>query len=206
MDPVHLRFLGMAGRPFNPSLAGLPRMLHLRRRGGTAVGAGGGGDTLDRLVDVTMAEARQRRAGGQSVSLRLSEVLFIEVLRRYAGSPGPRPAGWLTGARDPNIARALAALHADPARFWTITTLASEAGLSRSALASRFSALIGHPPVEYLRLWRMQLAASLLRGTDLPVAEVARRVAYRAEPAFSRAFKRQLGAAPDTWRRRGAAG
>lgn len=189
-------YLGMAARPFNPILSGLPRMLHLRRGGG-----GGGDDMLDRLIDITIAEARQRRAGGRSVSVRLSEVLFIEVLRRYAETPGPKPPGWLTGARDPYLARALAALHADPARAWTVEALARTAGLSRSALASRFSELIGHPPAEYLRLWRLQLAATLLRETDLQVAEIGRRVGYAAEAAFSRSFKRQLGVSPEVWRR-----
>ena len=187
-------YLGMEARPFNPILSGLPRMLHLQR-------GGGGGDMLDRLVEMTIEEARQRRAGGRSVSVRLSEVLFIELLRRYAETPGPKPPGWLTGARDPKLGRALAALHADPARAWTVEALASTAGLSRSALASRFSDLIGHPPAEYLRLWRLQLASTLLRETDLQVAEIGRRVGYGAEAAFSRSFKRHLGLSPEAWRR-----
>ncbi len=191
-------FLGMAARPFNPILSGLPRMLHLQR-------GSGGGDMLDRLVDMTMEQARQRGAGGRSISVRLSEVLFIELLRRYAETPGPKPPGWLAGARDQNLARALAALHADPAHAWTVDALARTAGLSRSALASRFSELIGHPPAEYLRLWRLQLAATLLRETDLQVSEIGRRVGYAAEAAFSRSFKRQLGVSPEAWRR-GAGG
>jgi AraC-like DNA-binding protein len=188
-------FLGCEGRPFNPMLAGLPRLLHLERP------AGGAEDMLEKLIALTLEEARAGRAGGGSVGLRLSELLFVELLRRYAGKPGAKPPGWLAGLGDPRIARALAQLHARPEHGWTVAELAREAGLSRSALAERFTALVGHPPAAYLRLWRMQVAAGLLAEGGPPVAEIGRRVGFASEAAFSRGFKRVAGVSPDAWRR-----
>jgi AraC-like DNA-binding protein len=156
---------------------------------------------LDRLIGLTLDEAQRGQEGGGTVGLRLSELMFIELLRRYADAPGPKPPGWLAGLGDPPVARALQALHATPERDWTVATLAQAAGLSRSALAERFAARVGHPPAEYLRCWRMQLAAGLLADGALPVAEVGRRVGYGSEAAFSRSFKRIAGVSPDAWRR-----
>jgi AraC-like DNA-binding protein len=197
-DPPPARFicgfLGCEARPYNPLLASLPRLLHLRRPDH------GRGDLLDGLIALTMEEAQRGAAGGRSVRLRLSELLFIELLRRYA-APDPKPAGWLAGLGDPGVARALTALHARPAHGWTVATLAREAGVSRSALAERFASRVGLPPLTYLRLWRMQIAAGLLAEGVIPIAEVARRVGYDSEAAFSRGFKKLTGAAPDVWRR-----
>ena len=152
-----------------------------------------------------MEEAQAGRAGGASVSLRLSELLFMELLRQYAAAPSQKPPGWLAGLQDPQVARALQAIHARPEESWTVAALARAAGLSRSALAARFTALLGHPPVQYLTLWRMQLAAGALAESSLPVAEVGRRVGYASEAAFSRSFKRIAGVSPDLWRKRAAA-
>lgn len=188
-------FLGCEAGPYNPVLASLPRLLHLRRP------EHGGGDMLDRLIAMTMEEARNDAAGGSSVRARLSELLLIELLRRYAASPDPKPPGWLAALGDPPVARALAALHASPAEGWTVSRLAREAGVSRSALAERFSGRVGLPPLTYLRRWRMQVAAGLLTGGAMPVAEIASRVGYGSEAAFSRGFKRLTGKGPDAWRR-----
>jgi AraC-like DNA-binding protein len=108
--------------------------------------------------------------------------------------------GWLAGLRDPIVGHALAALHADPSQPWTVERLAHVAGLSRSVLAERFTAMVGHPPMQYLAMWRMQLASRLLiEGGQ--VAGVAAAVGYESEAAFSRAFKKLVGQAPATWRR-----
>jgi transcriptional regulator GlxA family with amidase domain len=109
--------------------------------------------------------------------------------------------GWLAGLRDPHVARALALLHADIARHWTVDDLGREVGLSRSALADRFIHLIGVPPMHYLINWRMQVASQKLRDTSASLAQVAELVGYDSEAAFSRAFKKEFGTAPATWRR-----
>jgi AraC-like DNA-binding protein len=109
--------------------------------------------------------------------------------------------GWLAGLRDPAVARALALLHGDSARAWSVDELGRAAGLSRSALADRFTRLIGMAPMQYLAQWRMQLAAQKLKDTSASLAQVAKLVGYESEAAFSRAFKKAFGSAPATWRR-----
>lgn len=189
-------FLGCQAEPFNPVLASLPRLLHLKRP------HAGGGDLLDRLIDMTMDVAQAGGPGGAGVSARLSELLLIELLRQYAAAPVDKPAGWLAGLGDPPIARALTALHERPAAPWTVAALAREAGMSRSAFAGRFLERVGHAPMRYLTLWRMQLAAAELDETEAPLAAIAAKVGYASEAAFSRGFKRAAGLSPDAWRRR----
>ncbi len=188
-------FLGCDARPFNPLLASLPRMLRLRRPRGDRR------DLLDPLIDLTMEQAQTSSPGSRGVSLRLSELMFIELLRRYIDAPGPKPAGWLSALQDPPIGRALGALHKSPSDPWTVEVLARMAGLSRTIFAERFSRLTGHPPLRYLMLWRMHLAAQMLAENTLPVAEIGYRVGYSSESAFSRGFKRTVGVSPDEWRR-----
>jgi AraC-like DNA-binding protein len=188
-------FLGLDARPFNPLLASLPRVLHLS---GSALGAGAWVTTFLRTA---VAESNQKRPGGEAVLERMSEMLFVEVLRRYVDTLPPEETGWLAGMRDPVVGRALSLLHARPAEAWTLEQLGSEAGLSRSSLHERFVHFIGQPPMQYLTNWRMQLAAGRLRDTDAKVVDVALDVGYESEAAFSRAFKRVVGGAPGTWRR-----
>jgi AraC-like DNA-binding protein len=129
----------------------------------------------------------------------MSELMFVEAVRRHLESLPADRTRWLAGLRDPQIGRALACLHARPAFGWTIAALAREAGLSRSALAERFTHLVGQPPMLYLANWRMQVATgSLVRGDK--VGSVAFEVGYDSEAAFSRAFKRLVGRSPSTWR------
>jgi transcriptional regulator GlxA family with amidase domain len=148
-----------------------------------------------------VAESNQRRPGGEAVLERMSEMLFVEVLRRYADLLPPEQTGWLAGIRDPAVGRALALLHERPAEAWTLERLGEEAGLSRSSLHERFAHLTGQPPMQYLTRWRMQVAAGLLRDTTAKVVEIALRVGYESEAAFSRAFRREVGVAPGAWRR-----
>jgi AraC-like DNA-binding protein len=194
-------FLGCDVRPFNPLLATLPRMLRVRRTSSSSAG-----DPLEQLIDFTLAESRERRAGGECVRLRLSELLFIEVVRRHLATLPAEQRGWLGGLRDPVVGRALALLHERPAHGWTLEELAQGAGASRSVLAERFTHFVEDPPMQYLTRWRMQIAARLLAEGTRKVAAVAREVGYDSEAAFSRAFKKAAGVPPARWRRRHAAG
>jgi AraC-like DNA-binding protein len=186
-------FLGCDVVPFNPVVAALPPVLHVRRP------AGGVHDRLAQLVEFAVAEARDRRPGSDCVRLRISELMFVEVVRRHVGTLPAEDTGWLAGLRDPVVGRALTLLHQRPAEPWTLERLGRAAGLSRSALAERFQHLVGHPPMQYLTHWRMQLAAKLL-AEGLKVSAVALRVGYDSEAAFSRAFKRAAGLSPSAWR------
>ena len=146
-------------------------------------------------------ESNRKRPGGEAVLERMSEMLFVEVLRRYADTLPPEQTGWLAGMRDPAVGRALALMHDKPAQSWTIERLGEEAALSRSSLHERFVHFIGQPPMQYLAQWRMQLAAASLRDTDAKVIEVALEVGYESEAAFSRAFRRAVGESPAAWRK-----
>jgi AraC-like DNA-binding protein len=189
-------FLSCDVRPYNPLLATLPRLLHVRRAEADT------DDVLARLLDLTVAESRETRAGSECVRLRLSELMFVELLRRHVGSAEGGRTGWLAGLRDPAVGRALACLHESPARPWTLHGLAREVGLSRSALAERFTHFVGRPPMQYLASWRMQLAARRLADGDAKVAVVGRDLGYDSEAAFSRAFHKAAGMPPAEWRRR----
>lgn len=148
-----------------------------------------------------MEEAENDRPGNPAMLSRLTEVLYLEVLRRYMRELPAGQTGWLAGVRDREIGAALRLLHAAPDRKWTVESLAREVGLSRSALAQRFSEIIGEPPIQYLAGWRMHLARHLLRQPALSIAQIARRVGYGSHVAFRRAFKRHIGEPPGAWRR-----
>jgi AraC-like DNA-binding protein len=182
-------FLGCDARPFNPVLAALPRAVWLRR-------AGREGNRLSHLIGYALAELRQPGAGAREVLLRLSELMFIEVVRCHAETGGD----WLAGLRDPLVAHVLQRLHSSPERPWTLDALAADAGSSRSVLAQRFAQLVGQPPMQYLAAWRMQLATRLLADGRDKVRAVADAVGYDSEAAFSRAFRKHVGASPAAWR------
>jgi AraC-like DNA-binding protein len=186
-------FLGCDLRPFNPVLAALPKMIHIRR-------ATQASDRLDHLIEFALGELQQRRSGGLCVLLRLAELMFVELLRHHLNSLATPETGWLAGLRDPMVSRALALLHTRVSHPWTLASLAKEAGVSRSALADHFSRVVGQPPMHYLTYWRMQLAASLLADHAAKVSSVASEVGYTSEAAFSRAFKKIAGMAPAKWR------
>jgi AraC-like DNA-binding protein len=191
-------FLGLDARPFNPLLAALPRILKVP---GSILGED---SWIAAFLRAVAAESSRRRPGGEAVLERMSEMLFVEALRRYIDSMPPEEVGWLAGTRDPAVGRALALLHEKPASPWTLERLGAEAGLSRSSLHERFVHFIGQPPMQYLTQWRMQLASGMLRDSNAKVIEVALAVGYESEAAFSRAFKRAVGAAPGAWRKRRA--
>ena len=187
-------FLGCDARPFNPLLSALPRVIHLpASREGTA-GA-------RQLLELALAESTTPRPGSDGVLSRLSEVLFLEVVRFVSATLTSEQAGWFAGLRDPAVGLALGRLHERPALPWTLQSLAREIGTSRSVLAERFAHLVGMPPMQYLGRWRIQLAANLLRTSGAGLGDIAERVGYGSEAALSRAFKRTLGASPAHYRR-----
>jgi AraC-like DNA-binding protein len=173
----------------------LPRLLRI------GIGDGAASAQLRELLQMGVRESSASRPGAESMLAKLSELMFVEALRRYAEDLPPQGKGWLAGVRDKQIGRALAVLHGDPGRAWTVDELAREAALSRSALAERFTALVGEPPIQYLMRWRLALAAQALRAGGEAITRVAERSGYESEAAFSRAFKREFGLPPAAWRK-----
>ena len=187
-------FLGCDDRPFNPLLSALPPVIHLPANG-SALSAG----WLGTLINIAVTESGSARPGGENVLSRLSELMFVEAIRRYVESLPAVETGWLVGLRDPIVGQALAALHAGARDPWTVDRLARQVAVSRSVLAERFTEMVGHPPMHYLALWRMQLASRLL-ADGAAVADAAAAIGYESEAAFSRAFKKLVGQSPGTWR------
>ena len=132
--------------------------------------------------------------------------LFVEAVRTWLRQQPPRAAGWLGALRDPSIGAALGLIHQAPEKRWTVPALSAAVGLSRSPFAAKFTALVGQPPMVYLKQWRLQLAATLLRQQTVALSSVAERVGFESTPAFSRAFTRSFGVSPGRYRRRGMVG
>lgn len=177
-----------------PILNALPRVLTVSLRGQGEPG------WLESSIRYAVAEAASLRPGGAGVLAKLSEVLFIETLRRHMERLPPEHTGWLAGVRDRVVGRALALMHARPAHSWTVETLAGECIISRSVLAERFTHYVGQSPMHYLTRWRMALAAGMLQTSSLSITHVAQDVGYATDPAFSRAFRREFGVPPAAWR------
>jgi len=161
------------------------------------------GSAVPATLGLLRHELTARSAGWGTIIDRLIDVLFVHVIRAWIGGQHDQGKSWLLALRDPIIARALTAMHADPAAPWTIETLAREVSLSRATLTRRFTTLVGEPPLTYLTRWRMDLAARLLRETDDAVSAIAHRVGYTSEFAFSRAFSRLRGRPPGRYRAAG---
>ena len=178
-----------------PLLAALPKVLTVRLRGD------GNTDWVERSFVYAVAEAAARQPGGEGVLAKLSEVLVVETLRRYISGMPESQTGWLAGLRDRVVGKALALMHERPAHAWTLDSLAREAGTSRSVLAEKFTHYVGQSPIHYLGKWRMALASNLLRRSALSVMQIALEVGYETDAAFSRAFKREFGQPPASWRR-----
>jgi AraC-like DNA-binding protein len=201
---------------FNPLIGALPTMLFVcgrdsarqgnpsevkaaKRPGVVPVDADG---WLASTLRYTIEEADGARPGSFAMVARLTELLYVEVLRRYMQQLPSGQTGWLAGVKDLEVGRALRLLHARPERQWNVDDLAREVGVSRSGLAQRFTELTGEAPMRYLTGWRIQLAKQLILQAGLPIAEVANRVGYESEAAFNRAFKRHVGAPPVAWRKK----
>ena len=193
-------YLACEARLARMLLAGLPPLVRVNLRGSNA------GIWLEASVRYALEEARSPRPGGAGVLAKLSEVLFIEVLRLHMSEQQEGRTGWLAGLGDRVVGAALNALHERPAHPWTLEELARASDTSRSVLAERFQQLVGSSPMQYLTQWRMLLAANLLRRSTAPLARIAEDVGYQTDTAFSRAFRREYGLPPAAWRRSRAAG
>jgi AraC-like DNA-binding protein len=176
-------------------LSGLPKILKVH------VGNEPSGQWLENSIRFSAGEVNGSNAGSGLVLARLSELLFVDTLRRYISALPPDQIGWLAGARDPIIGQALALLHKDPAHSWTLSQLARRIGLSRTRLSERFRHFLEESPMAYLAQWRLKLGAEILQATDDSVAEVAAAVGYGSEAAFNRAFKREFDCPPAQFRR-----
>jgi AraC-like DNA-binding protein len=188
-------YLGCESAQGNLIVSTLPEMMRLK------VDEIGPAEWIRSSFQYAASEVAAGRPGSAAILTKLSELFFVEAVRSYVESLPDGQTGWLAGLHDPAVARALALMHDDVARDWSVEELGREAGLSRSALAERFTRVIGMAPMHYLAHWRMQVAAQRLKGTSASLAQVAIIVGYESEAAFSRAFKRTFGAAPATWRR-----
>jgi len=173
----------------------LPRVLRI------PIGEGPASTLLRESLRAGVLESSMSRPGARSMLAKLSELMFVDALRRHIENMPAGGRGWLAGVRDLHIGRALALLHAKPDKLWTVEELAREVALSRSALADRFVALVGETPMQHLTRWRLALAAQTLRSGREPIARVAERSGYEAEAAFSRAFRREFGMSPAAWRK-----
>src|SRR5215468_12395226 len=188
-------FFSCDARPFNPLLEALPHFMRFSRDASP-----GSHSLLDQFIRFATAETGNKRAGSQSVLNRLSELMFVEVIRLHMDRLANNSTGWLAGLRDPLVGRALTLLHARPAHAWTLDELAAQAAASRSTLSDRFSNLVAFPPIQYLTQWPMQLAAKRLADPGVKIAAIAHEIGYESEATFSRAFKKFVGRSPSQWR------
>jgi transcriptional regulator GlxA family with amidase domain len=147
-----------------------------------------------------VAESKNKKPGGEAMLERISEMMFVDAVRRYVESLPDHSRGWLAGIRDRFVGRALSLMHDAPGFAWTVDELGRRVGLSRSALHERFAEIIGQPPMQYLANWRVQVGATLLRDTNSTIAWIAQEVGYDSGAAFARAFKRLVGKSPAAWR------
>jgi AraC-like DNA-binding protein len=193
-------YLACDRRMVRPLLDSFPDMLRI------PLGDVSGNGWLAELLRLGVQESLAQRPGARTLLSKLSELAFIEAVRRYMHTRPANQKGWLAGLRDPYIGRALALMHEAPSRWRRVDELAREVALSRSALAERFSDLIGEPPMQYLKRWRLAIAARALRYGTEPMARIAEDAGYDSEAAFTRAFKRELGMPPGAWRKIGDSG
>ncbi len=188
-------FLGCAKADGNPIFNTLPRALRLK------IEQDGASEWIRSTFQYAADEVANGRAGSETVLAKMSELLFVEAVRQYADNLPPDQTGWLNGLKDQYVSRALAFIHNAVGRDWSVEELGREVGLSRSAFADRFTKIIGSTPKQYITKWRMQVAAQELRSTPASLAEISVNVGYESEAAFTRAFKREFGSPPGTWRR-----
>ncbi|MEM7029756.1 MAG: AraC family transcriptional regulator [Chloroflexota bacterium] len=147
------------------------------------------------------SEAKTLRPGGETVITRLADILVIQAIRAWMAEDPSAQSGWLGALQDEQIGHAMLLIHRDPSRTWTVASLAAEVAMSRSAFAARFKALVGESPVHYATWWKMNIALTWLKEADLSLGELADRLGYQSEAAFSRAFKRFMGISPGGARR-----
>jgi AraC-like DNA-binding protein len=174
----------------------LPRVIHVAPSSSPRM------DWIHSTLRFMAAEAEELRLGGETVITRLADILVIQAIRSWIEQDPAAQTGWLGALQDRQIGRAIARIHHEPAHPWTVASLAAEVAMSRSAFAARFTDLVGEPAMHYVGRWRMHAALTWLQQEDVGLGEMAIRLGYRSEAAFSRAFKRIIGASPGSVRRR----
>jgi len=162
-------------------------------------------DWMQNTLRFMAAEAKELLPGGETVITRLADILVVQAVRYWIANDPAAQTGWLGALQDRQIGRAISLIHRDPARAWTVASLAAEVAMSRSAFAARFTELVGEPVMHYAARWRMHLALTRLKEDDSPLGDLASRLGYQSEAAFSRAFKRFIGVSPGAARRDGNA-
>jgi AraC-like DNA-binding protein len=187
-------YLGCDARPFNPLLTVLPEMLCARK-------PDNGSTWVTDLFRMALAEGGSGRAGGETILAKLSELMFVEIIRCHLETLPEGSIGWLAGLRDQHVGAALRLVHARPSDDWSLERLAREVGLSRTTFAERFSHYVKVSPMQYLARWRLQLAGRLLEQSGVSIAQAGAQVGYESEAAFNRAFKKFVGVPPGTWRK-----
>ena len=186
------RFAGAAAHPL---LAHLPGQILVRKETRAAF------DWLRPTLEAMAHEVCSPQPGSAAVMTRMADILVIQAVRTWLAACPGEDQGWLAALRDPQVGRGLALMHREPGRDWDVAHLAKEAGMSRAVFAQRFTALVGQSPKRYLTVWRMQLASQWLQEERASLAQLAERLGYGSEAAFSRAFKRHQGASPGSHRR-----
>ncbi|MES2480503.1 MAG: AraC family transcriptional regulator [Pseudomonadota bacterium] len=179
----------------NPLVAALPNIFR------SPVGRRPSGPWMEQSIRYALGEAGSSQPGSGAVAAKVAESLFVEALRGYVESLPPQRTGWLAGLRDQHVGRCLGLMHTQPSRAWSLEALADEANTSRSVLVERFNDLVGMPPMQYLKHWRLSVAARLLCNERSSIVRVAEAVGYESEASFSRAFKREYRVSPGQWRR-----
>lgn len=179
----------------NPLVANLPAQFV------TALGKRPSGPWIMQSIRYALDQASGRQPGLDVVTAKVAELLFVEALRGYIESLPPAQTGWLSGLHDPHIGKCLSLLHADPGRGWTVAELAQAVNLSRSVLAERFVELVSMSPMQYLKQWRLSMAAGMLKEHHHSLGRIADSIGYESEAAFSRAFKQRYSVSPGQWRR-----
>jgi AraC-like DNA-binding protein len=187
-------YLNCSALNFPPLRQALPELILVRTRTASE------GDWLRATLRQMIDEIDRPRAGGVSMLPRLTEMIFIEILRHQIMKAEPRSVGWLAALADPALSRCLSLIHDDPRRDWLLEELAVASGLSRSVLAERFQTMLGTSPIRYIRDWRLYLASVTLATTKQGIAAVAHEAGYATEAAFNRAFSRAFGTPPAAWR------
>lgn len=173
----------------------LPKMIFIERSNSPRM------DWMNSTLRFMADEARELRPGGETIITRLADILVIQAIRFWIERESVAKTGWLGALQDKQLGRAIAMIHRDPARPWTVASLAAEAAMSRSAFAARFNELVGEPPMQYLARWRMNVALTMLKEDNASISELSSRLGYQSEAAFSRAFKRFIGISPGAARR-----
>jgi AraC-like DNA-binding protein len=188
-------YLGADDIAGNPIIGALPEALRIDVRDSPSA------DWIRSMFGFASERIAKGFAGSEVIMSKLSELLFVEAVQRYTEDAAGERSGWFAGLRDPYVSKALALMHRSVGAPWTVESLSREIGLSRSALATRFSDLLGMAPMQYLTHWRIQAAGHDLLNTNKSILQVAREVGYESEASFTRAFKRMMGAPPAAWRR-----